>query len=158
MSKIKVVSMVPYTVGLNIPEFRISKRFTQEGQVALIEEEALAEAMYRRGTAKLFSQGILKIEGSEEFKLGAGLAEVNEDEEIVDTVLTLNSSQMLVLLKTKTLEEFKETVEKLSPEQLELLAGLAVSHKVTDYEKCKILRKLTGKDIMKTISLTEDEE
>lgn len=156
--KIKVTSMVPYIVGLNIPEFRINKRFTQEGQVALIEEEALTEAMYDAGTAKLFSQGILKIEGSEEFKLGAGLAEVNENEEVVDTVLTLNSSQMLVLLKTKTLEEFKETVEKLSPEQLELLAGLAVSNKVTDYEKCKILRKLTGKDIMKTISLTEDEE
>lgn len=156
--KIKVTSMVPYIVGLNIPEFRINKRFTQEGQVALIEEEALTEAMYDAGTAKLFSQGILKIEGSEEFKLGAGLAEVNEKKEVVDTVLTLNSSQMLVLLKTKTLEEFKETVEKLSPEQLELLAGLAVSHKVTDYEKCKILRKLTGKDIMKTISLTEDEE
>lgn len=156
--KIKVTSMVPYIVGLNIPEFRINKRFTKEGQVALIEEEALTEAMYDAGTAKLFSQGILKIEGSEEFKLGAGLAEVNENEEVVDTVLTLNSSQMLVLLKTKTLEEFKETVEKLSPEQLELLAGLAVSNKVTDYEKCKILRKLTGKDIMKTISLTEDEE
>jgi hypothetical protein len=156
--KVKVISMVPYSVGLNIPDYRISKKFTQEGQVALIEEEALAEAMYHPGTGKLFSEGILKIEGSNDFKLGAGLAEVNEKEEIVDTVVTLNTSQMLVLLKTKPIEEFKETVKKLSQEQLNLLAGLAVSNKVTDYEKCKVLRELTGKDIMKTITLTEDEE
>lgn len=155
--KVKVISMVPYIVGLIIPDYRINKKFTQEGQVALIEEEALAEALYNPGTARLFSHGILKIEGSEDFKLSAGLAEINEEKKVVDTVVTLNTSQMLALLKTKTLEEFKETVEKLSTEQLNLLAGLAVSNKVTDYDKCKILRQLTGKDIMKTISLNEDE-
>lgn len=155
--KVKVISMVPYIVGLIIPDYRINKKFTQEGQVALIEEEALAEALYNPGTARLFSHGILKIEGSEDFKLSAGLAEINDEKEVVDTVVTLNTSQMLALLKTKTLEEFKETVEKLSTEQLNLLAGLAVSNKVTDYDKCKILRQLTGKDIIKTISLNEDE-
>lgn len=155
--KIKVISMVPYIVGLIIPDYRINKKFTQEGQVALIEEEALAEALYNPGTARLFSHGILKIEGSEDFKLSAGLAEINDEKKVVDTVVTLNTSQMLALLKTKTLEEFKETVEKLSIEQLNLLAGLAVSNKVTDYDKCKILRQLTGKDIIKTISLNEDE-
>lgn len=155
--KIKVISMVPYIVGLIIPDYRINKKFTQEGQVALIEEEALAEALYNPGTARLFSHGILKIEGSEDFKLSAGLAEINDEKKVVDTVITLNTSQMLALLKTKTLEEFKETVKKLSTEQLNLLAGLAVSNKVTDYDKCKILRQLTGKDIIKTISLNEDE-
>lgn len=155
--KIKVISMVPYIVGLIIPDYRINKKFTQEGQVALIEEEALAEALYNPGTARLFSHGILKIEGSEDFKLSAGLAEINDEKKVVDTVVTLNTSQMLALLKTKTLEEFKETVKKLSTEQLNLLAGLAVSNKVTDYDKCKILRQLTGKDIIKTISLNEDE-
>lgn len=155
--KVKVISMVPYIVGLIIPDYRINKKFTQEGQVALIEEEALAEALYNPGTARLFSHGILKIEGSEDFKLSAGLAEINDEKKVVDTVVTLNTSQMLALLKTKTLEEFKETVEKLSTEQLNLLAGLAVSNKVTDYDKCKILRQLTGKDIIKTISLNEDE-
>ena len=155
--KVKVISMVPYIVGLIIPDYRINKKFTQEGQVALIEEEALAEALYNPGTARLFSHGILKIEGSEDFKLSAGLAEINDEKKVVDTVVTLNTSQMLALLKTKTLEEFKETVKKLSTEQLNLLAGLAVSNKVTDYDKCKILRQLTGKDIIKTISLNEDE-
>ena len=155
--KVKVISMVPYIVGLIIPDYRINKKFTQEGQVALIEEEALAEALYNPGTARLFSHGILKIEGSEDFKLSAGLAEINDEKKVVDTVITLNTSQMLALLKTKTLEEFKETVKKLSTEQLNLLAGLAVSNKVTDYDKCKILRQLTGKDIIKTISLNEDE-
>lgn len=155
--KIKVISMVPYIVGLTIPDYRINKKFTQEGQVALIEEEALAEALYNPGTARLFSHGILKIEGSNDFKLGVGLATTDENDNIVDTVITLNTSQMLALLKTKPIEEFTETVKKLSPEQLNLLAGLAVSNKVTDYDKCKILRQLTGKDIMKSISLTEDE-
>ena len=155
--KIKVISMVPYIVGLTIPDYRINKKFTQEGQVALIEEEALAEALYNPGTARLFSHGILKIEGSNDFKLGAGLATTDEDNNVVDTVITLNTSQMLALLKTKPIEEFTETVKKLSPEQLNLLAGLAVSNKVTDYDKCKILRQLTGKDIIKSISLTEDE-
>lgn len=155
--KIKVISMVPYIVGLTIPDYRINKKFTQEGQVALIEEEALAEALYNPGTARLFSHGILKIEGSNDFKLGVGLATTDENNNIVDTVVTLNTSQMLALLKTKPIEEFTETVKKLSLEQLNLLAGLAVSNKVTDYDKCKILRQLTGKDIMKSISLTEDE-
>jgi hypothetical protein len=155
--KIKVISMVPYIVGLTIPDYRINKKFTQEGQVALIEEEALAEALYNPGTARLFSHGILKIEGSNDFKLGVGLATTDENDNVVDTVITLNTSQMLALLKTKPIEEFTETVKKLSPEQLNLLAGLAVSNKVTDYDKCKILRQLTGKDIMKSISLTEDE-
>lgn len=155
--KIKVISMVPYIVGLTIPDYRINKKFTQEGQVALIEEEALAEALYNPGTARLFSHGILKIEGSNDFKLGVGLATTDENDNVVDTVITLNTSQMLALLKTKPIEEFTETVKKLSPEQLNLLAGLAVSNKVTDYDKCKILRQLTGKDIMKSISLSEDE-
>lgn len=155
--KIKVISMVPYIVGLTIPDYRINKKFTQEGQVALIEEEALAEALYNPGTARLFSHGILKIEGSNDFKLGVGLATTDENDNVVDTVITLNTSQMLALLKTKPIEEFTETVKKLSPEQLNLLAGLAVSNKVTDYDKCKILRQLTGKDIIKSISLTEDE-
>lgn len=152
MKKIKVTSLVPYRVGLIIPEHRFSRNFTEEGQTILVDDEILREGLYNRGVLNLFKKGILKIE-DKDFRIEVGL----EDPEQKTEVKTLNSTQMLTLLKVKPFKEFESTIKELSDEQLDRLVSLAVENKITDYEKCKLLKEVTGKDVMQIIRLNEDE-
>lgn len=158
MKKIKITSLVPYRVGLSLPEFRFSRLFTREGQTVLIDEEILREALYDSGVEALFTDGVLKIE-DEDFKVEVGLAmpkEENGEEVVKDIYFTLNSTQMLAYLKAKPIKEFKEAIAKMSSDQLDMMVGLAVDNKITDYEKCKVLKDATGKDVMQIIRLNED--
>ena len=45
MKKVKVVSLVPYRVGLIIPDRHFVRNFTEEGQIILVDEEILKEGM-----------------------------------------------------------------------------------------------------------------
>ena len=83
MKKIKVVSQVPYRVGLIIPEHRFARTFSKEGQVVLVDEEILREGMYDRGVENLFSKGILSIE-DKDFRVEVGLEVPDEEEKEAD--------------------------------------------------------------------------
>jgi hypothetical protein len=152
MKKIKVVSQVPYRVGLIIPEHRFARTFSKEGQVVLVDEEILREGMYDRGVENLFSKGILSID-DKDFRIEVGL-EVPDEEEVVYIV---NSSQILTLLRVKGIDELREALKKMSPDQIERTVSMAVENKITDYEKCKLLKEYSGKDVMKIIQLNEEE-
>jgi hypothetical protein len=153
MKKIKVVSKVPYNVGLIIPEHRFARTFTREEQTILVDDEILREGMYNKGVENAFRNGILYID-DKDFRIEMGLEVPGEEKPEVNV---LNSSQMLTLLKVKTAEEFQNALSTLSLDQIERLVSLAVEHKITDYEKCKLLKKYSGKDVMKIIGLYEEE-
>ena len=149
--KVKIQSMVPYSVGINIPDFRVNKVFKEEGQIALVEAEALREGLYNNGLRSLFEDGIIYLPDKEDrVEFGFEIP----DEPVVKTAYT--TKELITLLKDSSIEEFTEVCDNLSGEQLKLLANLAVSNKITDYNKSKILKEKTGKDIIKTISITED--
>lgn len=151
MAKIKVTSMVPHKVGLIIPEFRFSRNFTGVGQTILIEEEILKEGMYSKGVSNLFRNGTLKIE-DKDMRIELGLEVPASSQQVI----TLNPTQMKALLIAKPFKEFKEEIEKLSKEQLNLLVEIAAENKITDYEKNKLLKEKTGKDVLKMVTLNED--
>lgn len=160
--KIKVVSMVPFSVGLLIPQYRISRKFTSEGQVALIEEDALDEGMYEGGIKNLFEDGILFIDDKAKriqygFELPEEILE-EENEEANKDIVVFTTAEMLSLLRRAPIEEFKEKIETMSLEQVKILVDLCVKYKISDYEKTQILRKLTGKNVLSMIQLDETVE
>lgn len=160
MKKVKIVSLVPYRVGLIIPDRHFARNFTEEGQTILVDEEVLKEGMYERGVRNLFEKGILKIVDNDNLKVELDLATEkieNGAKKVEDNYLTLNKTQMMALLKVKTYEEFVETVDKLSDTQLDLLVDIAAQNKITDYQKCKYIKDKTGKDIMSIIRLNEED-
>jgi hypothetical protein len=108
--------------------------------------------MYDRGVENLFSKGILYID-DKDFRIEVGL-EVPDEEEVVYIV---NSSQILTLLRVKEVDELREALKKMSPDQIERTVSMAVENKITDYEKCKLLKEYSGKDVMKIIQLNEEE-
>ena len=159
MKKVKVISLVPYRVGLIIPDRHFVRNFTEEGQIVLVDEEILKEGMYERGVRNLFEKGILKIVENDDLKVELDLAtetEKNGKKVIEDNFLVLNKTQMITLLKIKPYSEFVETVEKMSASQIDLLVNLAVENKITDYDKCKFIKEKTGKDILSIIRLNEE--
>ena len=78
MKKVKVVSLVPYRVGLIIPDRHFARNFTEEGQIILVDEEVLKEGMYERGVRNLFEKGILKIIENDDLKVELDLATETE--------------------------------------------------------------------------------
>ena len=97
MKKVKVVSLVPYRVGLIIPDRHFVRNFTEEGQIVLVDEEILKEGMYERGVRNLFEKGILKIIENDDLKVELDLA--TETEKNGKKVPTICLSKKLLKIK-----------------------------------------------------------
>ena len=159
MKKVKVVSLVPYRVGLIIPDRHFVRNFTEEGQIVLVDEEILKEGMYERGVRNLKEKRIIKNKKKNHLKVELFLLKKkkkNGKKVVEDNFLVLNKTQMIALLKIKPYSDFVETVEKMSTSQIDLLVNLAVENKITDYDKCKFIKEKTGKDILSIIHLNEE--
>ena len=168
-NKVKVVSCVNYAVGLIIPEHHYIRNFEHEGSFAWIDRDILEEGLTTIGVQTLFKEGILKIEeGVAPTKENATEEEVKEaNEELVEELkdaayegepepVILNNGQIIRLLKLGTVAELERTLNEAALETKQKIVDVAVKEKFTDYEKCALIKKYLGHDILKMVQLADE--
>lgn len=154
--KVKITSYAEYRIHILIPELRVDRTFSNYGQTYLFDSATVEEMFYYPAVKGYFTKGLLKIE-DKDLRIKLELEEAN-GEVAQDVIAPISDSTILAHLRVKPLAEFKEFVEELPIEQQNRFVDLAIRNKITDYEKITFLKKLTGKDVMKIIELTTEDE
>lgn len=153
--KVKITSKTNQALRLKFPELRINRLFDKEGQSYLFDADAVEEMFYYPAAERAFKEGLFYLE-DKELRIKLGLEE--EDGSVAQDVVTpISDTTILAHLKTMSVAEFKKLFEKLPMEQKLRFVDIAIKNKITDYEKCNIIKSETGKDIMKIIQLNEEE-
>lgn len=149
--KVAVKSTVNYKVGLSIPELRFFREFTRDGDTKSIDFDTLYEGITSLGVRTLFEEGILYIPEKQD-RVDLGLEEADEKE---DKFKPLTENQILKLLRLDSPEKLEEVVNTLPLEQVNKIAETAIKEKITDYQKCSIIKKRCKIDI---ITMVQNEE
>lgn len=150
--KVTVKSMVNYSVGLNIPDLRFKRDFTKEGETKAIDFDTLFEGVTSLGVRTLFDEGILYIDNKQD-RIDLGLEEEGQPERF----RILNRGQILKLLKVDPVSKLQETLETLPREQINRIAEVAIEEKVTDFEKCNVIKKFCGIDVISSVQNMNEE-
>ena len=150
--KVTVKSMVNYSVGLNIPDLRFKRDFTKEGETKAINFDTLFEGVTSLGVRTLFDEGILYIDNKQD-RIDLGLEEEGQPERF----RILNRGQILKLLKVDPVSKLQETLETLPREQINRIAEVAIEEKFTDFEKCNVIKKFCGIDVISSVQNMNEE-
>lgn len=150
--KVTVKSMVNYSVGLNIPDLRFKRDFTKEGETKTIDFDTLFEGVTSLGVRTLFDEGILYIDNKQD-RIDLGLEEEGQPERF----RILNRGQILKLLKVDPISKLQETLETLPREQINRIAEVAIEEKFTDFEKCNVIKKFCGIDVISSVQNMNEE-
>lgn len=150
--KVTVKSMVNYSVGLNIPDLRFKRDFTKEGETKAIDFDTLFEGVTSLGVRTLFDEGILYIDNKQD-RIDLGLEEEGQPERF----RILNRGQILKLLKVDSVSKLQETLETLPREQINRIAEVAIEEKFTDFEKCNVIKKFCGIDVISSVQNMNEE-
>ena len=150
--KVIVKSMVNYIVGLNIPDLRFKREFAKEGETKSIDFDTLLEGITSLGVRTLFEEGILYIENKQD-RIDLGL----EEEESPEKFKVLTRGQILKLLKVDPIAKLQETLEISPKEQINRIAEVAIEEKFTDFDKCNLIKKFCGIDVISSVqNINED--
>lgn len=150
--KVTVKSMVNYSVGLNIPDLRFKRDFTKEGETKSIDFDTLFEGVTSLGVRTLFEEGILYIDNKQD-RIDLGLEEEGQSEKFK----ILNRGQILKLLKVDPVSKLQETLEIIPREQTNRIAEVAIEEKFTDFEKCNVIKKFCGIDVISSVQNMNEE-
>lgn len=150
--KVTVKSMVNYRVGLYIPDLRFNREFTREGDTKGIDFDILYEGVSSQGVRTLFEEGILYIPEKKD-RVDLGL----EDEDAEEKFQILTENQILKLLRLDPLAKAEEVISKLPLEQVKRIAEIAIREKITDYEKCGLIKKYCKIDVIAMVQSEEEQ-
>lgn len=155
MSKVKIINMVDHVVHVGSDELRFNRTWPRKDAVVAVESDLLNELMYDPGFEYMIRTGILYIEDMD-IKKELGLEP--EDAIEPENIIVLNDAQRKDLMIKVPIAEFEERVNKLGKEQQKALVDYAIEHRYGDFEKSKILKNLTGRDVVKAIQLAMQNE
>jgi hypothetical protein len=155
MSKVKIINMVDHVVHVGSDELRFNRTWPRKDAVVTVDSDLLNELMYDPGFEYMIRTGILYIEDMD-VKKELGLEP--EDAIEPENIIVLNDAQRKDLMIKVPLTEFEEKVNKLGKEQQKALVDYAIEHRYGDFEKSKILKNLTGRDVVKAIQLAMQNE
>lgn len=150
----KKVVMVKNTtngrVGIDIPDLNFRRTWEKKNAIKPVDLEVLTQAIYDPGVEYLFKEGILYIDDmAVKIELGLEAPEAKAPEAII----ILDDKQKTRYLTVAPLIEFKQMLGKLSYEQIHDLAQFAIDKEYTNFDKCEIIKKTIGIDIIKAIQL-----
>lgn len=128
-----------------------NKKDHQQGLPFAIVEQLL----WNEGFRNMIEDGTLYIENLKD-KIDLGLEPLNATEPI--NIIVLSDKQKEEYLTKLPFEVFKKELEKLTNTQIDNLIQFAIEKRLIDSEKCRYLKKLTGKDILVAISRREEIE
>ena len=155
IEKVEVFCEQNATVGIDVPDLKLSRTWNGKGTMHRIDFGTLEEALYNPGVAYMFEHGILYIKDMDQ-KKRLGLEP--EDATQPENIIVLTDAQRERYLTVVPLQEFKDLVKKLSKEQAEELANYAVKHEIMDANKAKTLKDKTGIDVLRAIIINQKSE
>ena len=140
---------------LSIPFGMVKYRWLKRGQVVPMPFEALQQLLWNEGVKVMFTSGMLYIDSMEDKKaLGLESADATQPE----LLIALNEQQIEEMLKTLPIDVFKKKLSTLPDAQIDNLIDYAIEKNIIDYNKCAILKEITGRDIMAGIQRKADIE
>lgn len=155
MAKVKVINMVNHQVHVGSDELRFSRTWPRKDAVVQIESDILNELMYDPGFEYMIRTGILYIE---DMNVKKDLGLEPEDATEPENIIVLTDAQRKDYMIKLPIAEFDEKVRKLGIEQQKALVDFAIKNRYGDFEKSKILKELTGRDVVKAIQLSMQNE
>lgn len=151
MSKVKVISTVGHEVTVIEPQLRFKHSWNPYSFMN-IERETLEELMFDPGFKRLIDAGTLYIEDMDVKK---SLSLEPEEATAPVNIIILTDTDRKAMMTTMPFERFQEKMEKLSKDQIQTLADWAIANRCQDYNKCELIRKKCGRDIVQAIRLSE---
>lgn len=146
--KIKVISQVDGTVGVQLPNLNFSREWLTKGQVVMFPSEIMEEAMYDPGFKSMIDQGILYIQDLQTAKdLGLEDAAATTPTKYI----RYTEADLKQLILKASVEEFKAALEKMPQEQGRELCDWAITLRLRDPDKIDLLSKQYHVDIDKGI-------
>ena len=155
--KILVTSMVKQSVGISLPQngYMVEKYWPQKGAKVLIDKESLREGIYLPGVEYMFKNGLLYIDDME-FKIELGLEE--PDAKVPTNIVPVDEKYLERVMKRMPLAEMKQTLKKMSADQLEELIIYASSQNDIQLDRINAIKEVTGTDLFKVIDLKRQME
>ena len=146
--KIKVISQVNALVGVSLPNWHFQREWTKKGQSTLIPYEILEEAMFDNGFKNMIEQGVLYIDNIQAAK-ELGL-------EVEDAVEPTNykkytDEELKRLINVASVKDFQSALEVMPSEQKKELYDWAVTLRMREPEKVKLMKQALGLDVDKAI-------
>lgn len=142
-------------VGVIDPFTGMKLRWQKRGQTLPIAFETMQQLVYQDGFRRMLDQGILYIESMKDKK---DLALEPEEATQPTNLISLTDVQIKNLLVNVPIDVFKRELSKLPDTQIDNIIDYAISNQVIDAAKCKILKEVTGRDILAIISRIQDME
>ena len=152
MKKVNVKSLTVGDVSVFEPSIPFRMSWPNKGTTRQIDEDVLQQLMYMPGFEYMINNGILYIEYME-VKKDLGIEPEDASEPV--NVIVLTDKERRRYMVNLSIEEFKKKVGELGYEQVKLLADYAIENKLVDYDKCKILKEVCGRDVIEAIKLSE---
>lgn len=152
---VKVQCMVDAQVVIKKPEFGVNRKWAKRGQTQGIPYDVLEQILWDNGVRHMFDTGILYIEDME-VKKQLGLEPYDAEEP--ENIIVLNEEEMKNLWSSATIDDFKREVSRLSRVQVDNLISYAIETELVDAQKCRFIKDLTSKDILKAIARKQEME
>lgn len=156
--RIMIENLVDRQVGITIRELNLSRSWEKKGAKKPIELDVLKQAIYDPGVEWMFVNGLLGIAEPNAMEILVELGLESEDSKEPENIVVLNDRQRRRLMTVAPMEEFKDTLEKLGLEQINLLADFAIENKLADFDKCDLIKQACGTDVNKAIVLKKANE
>lgn len=153
--RIEIENLTNGVVSIEIPELLLKVEWARKGVKRKIEFGKLQQALFDNGTEYMFKNGMLYIEDLDAKK---ALELEPPDAEVPENIIVLSESQMKRLLTTAPIEELKKTLQEISKEQINELVTYAINKEITDFNRCDIIKKASGKDIIRAIQLNRQDK
>lgn len=150
-----VKNMYDSQVGVFDIATGVRLNWRKRGQSLPIAFETLKQLLYNDGFMRMLEQGILYIE---DMAVKKELALEPQEATQPTNLIALTELQMQNLLTKAPVDVFKREISQLPDTQIDNIIDYAIIHKLVNAEKCQILKNVTGRDILTTISTMQQTE
>lgn len=148
---VKVVNKMNHNIGVVVPELNFKRKWSPK-MTQMIPKDILEQLLLDRGFKYMIDNAMLYIEDMEVKK---ELFLEPEDATEPVNIIVLSDEAKEEYLTKMSLVDFKNEIVKLPKEQVNGLVEYAIEHEIMNNSKSKILKNITGRDVIRAIQLNE---
>ena len=148
--KVTLTNMCKHEVTISFPELHITRSFPRKGAQVKFDREVFMEMIYDPGLMNMLQDGVLFLDDMD-IKKEIGLEP--EDAETPQNIKMLSDKDIERYLKVMPASELKGVLKTLKREQIDSIIDYAIEHEITDINRCDVLKKITGRDIIRAVQL-----
>lgn len=150
-----ITNMIDSQVSVRDPYTGINRRWQRRGQSVPLPYTTVEQLLWQDGFRRMIDNGILYIQDLQTKKdLGLEPQEATEPVNII----ALTPVQIKEMLTVKPLAVFKRELSHLPDTQIDSIIDYAISNEILDSAKCDVLKEITGRDILKAVSVKKEME